>query len=94
MRVSCDQRLPAFGRRQLGVALDGARAVAGRVAPWAERDFDCALVQLRLFHALGQGEAWATALRQTLDLAGQRLVPDGLRAAPPPVAGSGAAPIG
>jgi DNA-binding winged helix-turn-helix (wHTH) protein/tetratricopeptide (TPR) repeat protein len=74
--------------------LDGARAVAGRVAPWAERDFDCALVQLRLFHALGQGEAWATALRQTLDLAGQRLVPDGLRAAPPPVAGSGAAPIG
>lgn len=74
--------------------LDGARAVAGRVAPWAARDFDCALVQLRLFHALGQGEAWAAALRQTLDLAGQRAVPDGLRAAPPPVAGSGAAPIG
>jgi len=74
--------------------LDAARAVAGRVAPWAARDFDCALVQLRLFHALGQGEAWAAALRQTLDLAGQRAVPDGLRAAPPPVAGSGAAPIG
>lgn len=74
--------------------LDAARAVAGRVAPWAARDFDCALVQLRLFHALGQGEAWAAALRQTLDLAGQRPVPDGLRAAPPPVAGSGAAPIG
>src|SRR4029079_19251681 len=42
--------------------LERASAVTGRVARWAERDFDCALLQARLYHALGQEATWQTAL--------------------------------
>jgi len=52
-----------------------ATAAIGRVAPWAEHDFDCALLQLRLFHAQGPREAWFNALRQTQTLAGEREIP-------------------
>jgi len=52
-----------------------ATAAIGRVASWAEHDFDCALLQLRLFHALGPREAWFNALRQTQTLAGEREIP-------------------
>jgi DNA-binding winged helix-turn-helix (wHTH) protein/tetratricopeptide (TPR) repeat protein len=55
---------------------DEARALAGRVAPWATRDFDSALVQLRLFHALGESSRpWIEALAQVRRLAGEREVP-------------------
>jgi len=56
-------------------ATDEAAAAIGRVASWAARDFDCALLQLRLFHALGQRDAWLNALRQAQALAGEREIP-------------------
>ena len=63
---------------------DHARAavVIGRVAPWAARDFDCALLQLRLFHSLEQHDAWFNALRQAQTLAGEREIPQALQTAP------------
>ncbi len=56
-----------------------ASALIGRVAPWATRDFDAALLQVRLHHALGQREPWQAALGQALALAGERQVPVELR---------------
>ena len=49
--------------------------VIGRVASWAGHDYDAALLQLRLFHALGQPDAWARALAQAKSLAGERELP-------------------
>jgi DNA-binding winged helix-turn-helix (wHTH) protein/tetratricopeptide (TPR) repeat protein len=59
-------------------AREEAAAVIGRVAPWAAHDFDCALLQLRLYHALGQRDAWFNALRQAQTLAGEREIPSEL----------------
>ena len=56
-------------------AREEATAAIGRVAPWATRDFDSALLQLRLYHALGQRDAWFDALRLAQSLAGERSVP-------------------
>jgi hypothetical protein len=52
------------------------------VTGWAARDYGAALVQLRLYHALGEPTAWASALAQARRLAGERRIPDGLLAAP------------
>jgi len=62
---------------------DHAAAVIGRVASWATRDFDCALLQLRLFHALDQREPWFNALRQAQSLAGEREIPQALMSLSP-----------
>lgn len=59
-----------------------ASVVATRVAGWASRDYDAALVQLRLYHALGEPTAWAAALAQARRLAGERRIPDALLSAP------------
>ncbi|HVT32110.1 MAG TPA: winged helix-turn-helix domain-containing protein [Rhodanobacteraceae bacterium] len=69
------------------VLLDGGRAeeaatLIGRVASWSARDFDCALLQLRLFHALDQREPWFNALRQAQALAGEREIPQSLLTLP------------
>ncbi|MGN6520177.1 MAG: winged helix-turn-helix domain-containing protein [Dokdonella sp.] len=61
---------------------DAAVAVIGRVAPWAARDFDSALLQLRLFRRLGPREAWFNALRQAQALAGEREIAPALLAPP------------
>ncbi len=58
--------------------------VIGRVAPWAARDYDCALLQVRLFHALGEPAAWSKALAQARELAGERELPADLVEPPPP----------
>lgn len=58
--------------------LDEARALAGRVAPWAAHDFDSALVQLRVLRA-GSAPA-AEALEQVRALAGEREIPEALTA--------------
>jgi DNA-binding winged helix-turn-helix (wHTH) protein/tetratricopeptide (TPR) repeat protein len=63
--------------------LEDARAVAGRILPWADRDFDCALLQVAVFHALDQRDAWARALRQAKALAGERRIPAALDIALP-----------
>ena len=56
--------------------------VIGRVAPWAARDYDCALLQVRLFHALGEPSAWSKALAQARELAGERELPTKLMQPP------------
>ncbi|GAB2608336.1 winged helix-turn-helix domain-containing protein [Novilysobacter erysipheiresistens] len=55
--------------------LDDAGALVGRVAPWAERDFDLALLQARLFQKLGQHDPWQRALENARRLAGERNIP-------------------
>lgn len=63
---------------------DFARAgvIAGRTAGWAERDYDAALLQLRLQHALGNLAGWRNALARARTLAGERRVPEALLQAP------------
>ena len=55
--------------------LHEAGTVIGRVSAWADRDFDCALLQLRLYDALRQGDARAKALQAARALAGERAIP-------------------
>lgn len=62
--------------------LSEAGTVAGRVAPWADRDYDAALLQVALYQALGPHEAWARGLAQVRELAGQRTVPPELEREP------------
>lgn len=62
-----------------------AATLIGRVASWGEHDFDCALLELRLFHALDAREPWFNALRQAQTLAGEREIPRALLT-PPDVA--------
>jgi ATP/maltotriose-dependent transcriptional regulator MalT len=59
-----------------------AATIVGRVASWSAHDFDCALLQLRLFHALDEREPWFNALRQTQSLAGEREIPQALLTLP------------
>jgi tetratricopeptide (TPR) repeat protein len=58
---------------------DEAGAIAGRIAPWAERDFDCALLQVRVLHAQEQSPGWNAALLVATRLAGEREIPADLR---------------
>lgn len=62
--------------------LDEASALAGRVAAWAEHDFDCALLQVSVYRARGHRRAWADALRRAQALAGERAIPAALSSAP------------
>ena len=53
---------------------DRASVVIGNVARWAEQDFDCAVLQARLYAALGQTEAALAAEARAKFLAGERAV--------------------
>uniref|UniRef100_UPI002148CEE3 hypothetical protein n=1 Tax=Tahibacter caeni TaxID=1453545 RepID=UPI002148CEE3 len=55
--------------------LERARAVVGRTARWADEDFACAVLQTRLYAALGQPQAWQHALAVARRLAGDREIP-------------------
>jgi tetratricopeptide (TPR) repeat protein len=69
----------AYARWLLGQRrYDDASAAAGRVSPWADRDFDSALLQVEVFHAAGQLSAWKEALRRAKSLAGERTLPEAL----------------
>lgn len=59
-----------------------AALVAGRVAPWANQDFDAALLQARLYHAMGRNAAWHAALARARALAGERALPDDITRSP------------
>lgn len=61
---------------------EDARSVAGRIAQWAERDYDSAVLQVAVFHALAQPEAWARALKRAQALAGERAIPAALLQSP------------
>ena len=63
--------------------LDEAAASIGRVAPWAEQDFDLSLLQVELYARLHQPRAWQASLEQARRLAGERPIPSALRAASP-----------
>lgn len=54
--------------------LPRAAEAAGQLARWADRDFDCALLQVHLYHALGQREAWDASLARARALAGERRI--------------------
>jgi DNA-binding winged helix-turn-helix (wHTH) protein/tetratricopeptide (TPR) repeat protein len=59
-----------------------AAARAGRVAVWADQDFDSALLQVAAFHATGDTEAWSRALAHARAIAGERAIPAALANAP------------
>jgi hypothetical protein len=64
--------------------LADAAALVGRIGAWAADDFDCALLQLRLAHALGEQTGWRNALAAARELAGERTIPRELAVAPAP----------
>lgn len=68
---------------------DLARAslVAARLGRWGAEDFDVAVLQVRLYHAMGRPEAWRTALANARALAGERVIP--LAVQVPPAAAAG-----
>jgi DNA-binding winged helix-turn-helix (wHTH) protein/tetratricopeptide (TPR) repeat protein len=66
--------------------LERATAVVGQAARWADRDFGCALLQARLYKALGQRQAWETALAHARALAGDREIPRDVADFPDPSA--------
>jgi DNA-binding winged helix-turn-helix (wHTH) protein/tetratricopeptide (TPR) repeat protein len=58
-----------------------AAGVLGRVAPWADADYELALMQVRLARARGQRDVWRSAWQRAAALAGERQLPKAL--APP-----------
>jgi DNA-binding winged helix-turn-helix (wHTH) protein/tetratricopeptide (TPR) repeat protein len=56
--------------------LDDARAIAGRLAPWAERDLRAAWAQVRLYRALDRPDAERSALTAATRLAGDGVLPE------------------
>lgn len=55
--------------------LERAGIVAGRISALADRSYDAALVQLRLYHAMGEPSGWRPALERARALAGEREIP-------------------
>lgn len=66
-----------------------AGGLVGRAAPWAERDFALALLQVELYARLGQHEQWQAALARARALAGERPIPPALLAPLPAAAATG-----
>jgi DNA-binding winged helix-turn-helix (wHTH) protein/tetratricopeptide (TPR) repeat protein len=64
---------------------DKAAELAGRVAVWANDDYESALIRVKVFHALGSTDAWRQALERARSLAGERAVP--VRLTVPPAVG-------
>lgn len=61
-----------------------AGSLVGRVGLWADRDYECALLQVQLYHALGHRDLWMSALETARHMAGERSIPAALTAVPPP----------
>lgn len=64
--------------------LERAVPVAGLVDRHAARNYDAAVLQVRLYRALGQTEAWRSALAHARALAGERPLPAELATEPAP----------
>jgi DNA-binding winged helix-turn-helix (wHTH) protein len=62
--------------------LTAAAVEVGRVSRWSEQDFTCAVLEARLYAALGRDEARQTAVARARALAGERLIPSGALATP------------
>lgn len=63
-------------------AVAQASALVDRVAPWAARDYDAAMLQVRLSRAVGDLPAWRGAVGKARKLAGERPLPAALEAPP------------
>lgn len=75
----------AYGRALIKAdRLSEASDISGRISRWADRDYACALLQLRLYQALGQTDAWRASLERSRVLAGERPIPVELLQAPAP----------
>ncbi|MBO9663903.1 hypothetical protein, partial [Dokdonella sp.] len=59
-----------------------ASVVVEGITAWRDRDYDAALLHLRIFHALRNPAAWPPALEKARALAGERVVPAELTRAP------------
>lgn len=84
-RIPIDLAAVAHGyTRWLATHLDPVRAgvLAERLGAWADHDYDAALLQLTLYHALGQNAAWRSALDRCRRTAGERTIPAALAQAP------------
>lgn len=62
--------------------LDAAAVEVGRVSRWADRDFGCAILEARLYAALGRNEARQTAVARARAMAGERGIPADALASP------------
>jgi len=62
--------------------LDAAAVEVGRVSRWSDQDFVCAVLEARLYAALGRNEARQTALARARALAGERSIPADALAVP------------
>jgi len=60
--------------------LDEARAVAGRLAPFAERDLRAAWAQVKLYRALDRPDAERSAHAAAIRIAGDGVLPDAVEA--------------
>ena len=66
----------SYGSMLIGSGdLAAAGAVIGQTSRWAEHDFTTALLQARLYQALGREQPWQAALARARQLAGERSVP-------------------
>ncbi|MGY0612541.1 MULTISPECIES: winged helix-turn-helix domain-containing protein [unclassified Luteimonas] len=59
-----------------------AEALVGRVAPWLDRCYDCAVLQLQLAEALGEDALARDAREAASRLAGERRLPEAMPAVP------------
>jgi DNA-binding winged helix-turn-helix (wHTH) protein/tetratricopeptide (TPR) repeat protein len=72
-----------------------AAPVAERLSAWVDRDYDAALVQLRVYRALREPAAWKTAFDRVSALAGERVIaPDLASGSPARGAGGSTLPNG
>ena len=78
LRIPMDTReaAGAYSAWLIGAGdLAAAGATAERVTGWAARDYESALVQLRVQRALGDENLWRSSLARALALAGERQIP-------------------
>jgi hypothetical protein len=78
LRIPLDMReaAGAYSAWLIGAGdLAAAGATAERVTGWAARDYESALVQLRVQRALGDENLWRSSLARALALAGERQIP-------------------
>jgi DNA-binding winged helix-turn-helix (wHTH) protein/tetratricopeptide (TPR) repeat protein len=66
----------SYGNALLGAGeLSRAATVVGQVTPWAQYDFNCALLQTRLYQKLGRVELWRASLDDARSLSLERTIP-------------------
>ena len=75
---------PLFDRLPRGMQLTSAGEIMVAAVRRSQRDFDSALLQLRVQRALGDPALWRNALTRAQPLAGDRAIPSDLLQPPGP----------